>query len=67
MGGSRRILMGSDRQTISESGSWARFCFWACWARVFTAKSMCYISIAILALFNSQRGRDEVDSQMVFI
>ena len=43
----------------------ARFCFWARWARVFTAKNMYYskysILIAILALPNSQRSREEVD------
>jgi len=64
MGGSHR--MGSDdafriRQVLPVE---AGFC---CWARVFTAKSMFYISIAILALHNSQRGRGEVDSQIMFI
>jgi len=67
MGGSHR--MGSDdafriRQVLPVE---AGFCCWARWARVFTAKSMFYISIAILALSNSQRGRGEVVSQMMFI
>jgi len=57
--------MGSDddfpiRQVLSVG---ARFCFWARWARVFTAKSMYYSKystlIAILALPNSQRSWEE--------
>jgi hypothetical protein len=59
------------RMTTSELGRCSQlrlgFAAGLRWARVFTAKSMCYISIAILALSNSQRGRDEVDSQMMFI
>jgi hypothetical protein len=63
--------MGSDdafriRQVLPVE---AGFCCWARWARVFTVKSMFYISITILALFNSQtrRGQGEVVSQMMFI
>ena len=67
MGGWRR--MGSDddfriRQVLPVG---ARFCFWARWPRVFTVKTRCYILIAIIALSNSQRSRDEVDSQMILL
>ena len=67
LGGSRKI--GSDdafriRQVLPVE---AGFGCWARWARVFTAKSMFYISITILALSNSQRGQGEVVSQMMFI
>ena len=45
----------------------ARFCFWARWPRVFTGKTRCYILIDIIALSNSQRSRDKVDSQMILL
>jgi len=62
MGGSRGVGSDDDFRIRQVLPFEARFCCWARWARVFTAKSMCYISVAILALSNSQRGRDKVDS-----
>ena len=67
MGGSHRMGSDHDFQIRQVLPVGARFCFWACWPQVFTVKSMCYILIAILALSNSQRNRDEVDSQMMLL
>ena len=66
MGGWRR--MGSDndfriRQVLPVQ---ARFCFWARWPRAFTVKSMCYISIAILAL-SEEPGRGGWSDDVVIL
>jgi len=67
MGGSRRMGSDDDVQIRQVLPVGARFCFWARWPRVFTVKTMCYILIAILALSNSQRSWDKVDTQMMLL
>ena len=67
MGGGHRMGLDDDFQIRQVLPVGARFCFWAHWPRVFIAKSMCYILIAILALSNSQRSWDKVDNQIMLL
>ena len=67
MGGSHRMGLDDDFQIRQVLPVGARFCFWARWPRVFTVKTRFCILIAIITLSNSQRSRDEVDSQMILL